>query len=166
MKRVVCLLLSAVLVFCAAGCGCGSNQKSVGKNTVYISDAEGKKGDSVTVYITATDKTPVAAYTLILDYDDTVLEMKEYGTTDEFDKAYEHGIDLNSDDSGRLIFAGANATESEERFKGDMFYATFEIIGDTAGDSELSLTLKSLTTYDEVAHVDEYTAVNGKVTVK
>lgn len=171
MKKLICLLMSLILLVCAAGCSCrkeiaGTESKNVGKNTVYVSDAKGKKGDEVVVKITAGDETPVAAYTLLLKYDETMLEMAEYGTTEEFEKAYKDGINLDSDDAGVISFAGANATESQEKFRGDMFYVKFKIIGETKGDTQLELSLVSLTTYDEVAHVDEFTAVNGKITVE
>lgn len=168
MKKLICFVMCMLMLACAAGCGKESSvadNKDVGKNSVYVTDGKGSKGDEVVVYIKATDKTPVAAYTMTLSYDESVLEMVEYGTTDKFEEAY-HGMNLSSDDAGVITFAGANATESEEKYQGDLFYAKFKINGEKKGETPLELKIDILSTFDETGHEDEFTAVNGKITIE
>lgn len=171
MKKIICLCMCMLLVVLATGCGCGKKEigstgsKDVDKNSIYVSDAKGSKGDEVIVYISASDKTPVAAYTMTLSFDETKLEMVEYGISDKFEDKY-HGMNLSSDAAGMITYAGANATESETMYQGEMFYAKFKIVSEEKGDAELALNLDILTAFDETGHEDEFTAVNGKITIE
>lgn len=167
MKKIISLLLCVMLLVSIAGCGCGKSEAEEGKgeNTISVSGAKGSKGDEVIVYVTASDKTPVAAYQMYLSFDEAKLELVEYGLSEKFEKEY-HGINLSSDETGKITFAGANATEAEEMYQGEMFFARFSIIGEEKGEVELPLDIEILTSFDEVAHEDEFTAVNGKITIE
>ncbi len=162
MKKIICLLLCVVLLGSLAGCG---EKEGSGKNTITVSEAKGSKGDEVTVTITASDKTPVAAYELNLGFDHTKLELVEYDSSKDFSGKYQ-GLVLHSDTEGNIKFSGANATTSEEKYQGEMFYATFKIIGEEKETTDLDLIIKFLTTVDQTRYEEDFTAVSGKVTIE
>lgn len=132
--------------------------------SVELESATVKVGEETTIYINASEDTPVAAFELNLRYDKDVIEIVEHGMTEEFKSAYS-GMYVSNDVDGMVIFTGASTNAEEEFYTGPMCYVKIKSIGETSAKANLSLTAGTLSTFDGTDHSGAFEMEDGVITI-
>lgn len=133
--------------------------------TVEVESKEIPKNTEETIYINASDKTPVAAFEFTLTYDTAVLEVVEYGFADEFKEAY-NGMYVCNDVGGETIFTGANISTAEQYYTGPVAYVKVKPVGESGTKGTVSLKAGTLSTVDGKDRAANFEAKDGVITIK
>jgi hypothetical protein len=137
----------------------------VSANTMEVTSQTPKSGEEFEVVVQAGENTPVAAYTIELSYDSTLLQVVEYGRTEAFEAAYT-GICAENDKGGTIVFAGVNANQHQQYYTGDMLYVKFKAVGAAGSTADVTLNVVETVPYDGGNTAGNFTAKSGTVTIK
>lgn len=133
--------------------------------TMEVPSETPKKGEEFVITVQAGKGTPVAAYTLELEYDKSKLEVLEYGRTKEFKDAYT-GISVENDKGGAVVFTGVNTNAHQQYYGGDMVYVKFKAIGASGSVSDVTLKVKEAVDLAGNDSASSFTVKSGTVTIK
>lgn len=149
----------------ASGSNSGGSGEVVSANTMQIPSETKKSGEEFVLTIQAGENTPVAAYTIELSYDNTKLQVIEYGRTEAFKEAYT-GMCAENDKGGTVVFAGANMNQHQQYYTGDMLYVKFKAIGEAGSVTDVKLNVVEAVPYDGGNAAGAFTVKSGTVTIE
>lgn len=133
--------------------------------TVELGSAEVEKNAEETIYITASENTPVAAFEFDLIYDPALFEIVEYGFTDDFTGAYS-GMYIANDVDGETVFTGVNTDQSEQYYTGTVAYVKVKCLGESGTSGNITLKVPSLSTFDGTNRSGNFEFKGSTITIK
>ena len=140
-------------------------------NVFVMSGAEGNVGDTVTVTLSLKGKVSLCRYSMVLNYDDSVLQLVTY---DAELSIYLPTVNPEKDEYGAIINSGLSngtinlewAQSSNKTKVADIIELEFKIIGKTSPTTAIEVKSNGCTMISGTNQVNaDYSCVNGYVTV-
>ncbi len=158
MKKLLSLLLTAIILFASISTG---SIMAASTPSFSITDAEGQVGDEVSVRINISKNPGIIAFRLQVQYDSSVLELKEANPQDYAETSF--GPLTNNP----FILSWDDSIHDNTTTDGAIAELTF-VIKDSAavGETEISITYDEEDVFNQEWDNVYFETVNGTVTVK
>ena len=156
MKRILCLLLTAVLLVTVPAVGTAAPTP-----TVTVGEATGAAGDTVTVTVSVKDNPGIIGFRFFIQYDAAVLEL-----TDHAQEGLK-GITFGPKTKNPFTFSWLDALKPDNAYNGALIRLTFRVReGAPAGKSPVTVTYNADDVINAAFENVRFATVDGGVTVK